>query len=265
MIYLYLLWPLIPEIPNLSRHKYRREYGKKGYFLLIRETMEIKPGLNISIVLSIDYRRETLDIKRSIIHDVNGDLLIIAQTDPLISRTHLNHEVYLTFLQNDYSQASRYGFPARIIEFLKDFKLSSQQEVQAVVLRRIGDLQPHNLRMFYRLEPPGNCGIDIFINGYKVNILDISIGGASISHAKIHPFKIDEEVKLMLVIDERAHQVNARVIRIWQSDDIRMLNSIGFASLQFLSLDGHLKNTLGCKIRDIERALRCKELDGGSF
>jgi hypothetical protein len=66
--------------------------------------------------------------------------------------------------------------------------------------------------MFYRLEPPGNCGIDIFVNGNKVNILDVSIGGASFSHNKVYPFRVNDEVKIILVVGERAYQTESRVV-----------------------------------------------------
>jgi hypothetical protein len=141
-----------------------------------------------------------------------GKKVIIAQTDPPISRTNINKEIFVTFLEKEQGKPVRYGFPARIVDFLKDFELASQQKVQAVVLLREGRLEPYNLRMFYRLEPPGNCGIDIFVNGNKVNILDVSIGGASFSHNKVYPFRVNDEVKIILVVGERAYQTESRVV-----------------------------------------------------
>jgi len=223
--------------------------------------MEIKPGLSVSIIINIDYRKEVVETKNSIVHDVLGEKIVIAQTDPPISRTYIDKEVYVTYLYKEGGKPTRYGFPARIIEFVKEYELTAQQKTQAVVLHRKGLREQYNLRMFYRLEPPSNCGIDIFVNGTRVSILDISIGGASFSHNKIYPFKTNQEASVILVIGERASQITSKVVRIWSPDDDRMKKSLEFVSIQFLDMNGHIKNELGRKIRDVERSLRSKEMD----
>ena len=223
--------------------------------------MEIKPGMTINIITNIDYRKEIVETKNSIVHDVVGNKIVIAQTDPPISRTKTNKEVYATYLEKEDGKPVRYGFPAKIAEFIKDYELASQEKTQAVVLLREGLREPYNLRMFYRLEPPSNCGIDIFVNGTKVSILDISIGGASFSHNKIYPFKVNEETKIILVIGERASQIESRVVRVWVPENEKVKKSLEFVSIQFLDMKGHIKNELGRKIRDVERDLRYKEID----
>jgi len=215
----------------------------------------------VNIIVSIDYRKEVVETKNSIVHDVLGKKVIIAQTDPPISRTHMNKEVFVTYLDRQEGRPARYGFRAKIADFIKDYELASGQRVQAVALARESALEPYNLRMFFRLEPPDNCGIDIFVNGQKMNILDISIGGASLSHNKTHHFKVDEEVKIILVVGERAYQTESRVVRIAEPEDERMKTSLEFVSIEFINLNGHIKNELGRKIRDVERELRQKEVD----
>lgn len=223
--------------------------------------MEIKPGLSVNIIINIDYRKEVVETKNSIVHDVLGEKIIIAQTDPPISRTYMDKEIYVTYLDKEGGKPIRYGFPARIIEFVKEYELAALQKTQAIVLLRKGLREEYNLRMFYRLEPPSNCGIDIFVNGTKVSILDVSIGGASFSHNKIYPFKTNQEVSVILVIGERASQIKSKVVRIWSPDDERMKKSLEFVSIQFLDMNGYIKNELGRKIRDVERSLRSKEID----
>jgi len=41
--------------------------------------MNIRPGLNINIIVNIDHMRETVDAGNSIIHEVAGDRMIVAQ------------------------------------------------------------------------------------------------------------------------------------------------------------------------------------------
>ena len=129
------------------------------------------------------------------------------------------------------------------------------------MLLREGIREPYNLRMFYRLEPPGNCGIDIFVNGNKVSILDISICGASFSHNRIYPFKAKEEIKIILVIGQGASQIESKVVRVWAPENEKVKKSLEFVSIQFLDMNGHIKNELGRKIRDVERDLRYKEFE----
>jgi hypothetical protein len=223
--------------------------------------MEIKPGMTVNLIINIDYRREIVETKNSIVHDVTGERIVIAQTDPPISRTNINKEVFATYLEKEAGRPARYGFPAKIAEFIKDYELASKQKTQAVVLLREGLREAYNLRMFYRLEPPSNCGIDIFVNGNKVSILDISIGGASFSHNKIHSFKENEDTKIILVIGERASQIESKVLRVWEPENEKVKKTLEFVSIQFLDMNGHIKNELGRKIRDIERELRYKETE----
>ena len=222
--------------------------------------MNLRPGLTVNIIVNIDYRKEIVETKNSIVHEIDGKRVIIAQPDPPISRTNMGKEVYVTYLHKEEGRPVRQGFAARIVDFVKDYTLASDKTAQAVVLLRVGKTEPYNLRMFYRLEPPSNCGLDIFVNGNKVSILDVSIGGASFSHGKVYPFKVNEEVKIILVIGDRASQVDARVVRIWEPESEKMKKSLELVSIQFLELDGHIKNELGRKIRDVERELRYKEV-----
>ena len=98
--------------------------------------------------------RETVDVGNSTVHEMVGERMIVAQTDPPISRTHLGKELFVTFIDRSAGQPRRFGFPAIVVEFLKEFELSSSLKVQALVLRRAGGFEEYNLRMFYRLEPP---------------------------------------------------------------------------------------------------------------
>ncbi|HNT43633.1 MAG TPA: PilZ domain-containing protein [Syntrophorhabdaceae bacterium] len=223
--------------------------------------MNIRPGLNINIIINIDHMRETVDVGNSIIHEMAGDRMIVAQTDPPVSRTHLGKELFVTFLDRSGGEPHRFGFPAIVLEFLKEFELSaSLKKVQALVLRKAGDFEEYNLRMFYRLEPPSDCGIRIAVDGKGVNLIDISIGGAKFSHEKVFPFEIGEPVRLSLYVDEVAYPVEAKVLRVWEPENERIRKTVALASVQFTDMEAYLKNVLARKIRDVEREMRYKEL-----
>lgn len=222
--------------------------------------MDIKPGMNINMIVSIDHLREIVDVKNSTIHDVEGKRMIVAQTDPPISRTNLDKEMFVTFMEKGPAGPSRYGFFARIVDFVKDYELKSSQKVQAIIMKKTGEVEEYNLRMFYRLEPPSDCGIVISMEGRKVNLIDISIGGAKFSHEKIHPFQPNETVKMMIEVAGNKTGIEAMVLRVWEPENEKIRKTIAFASVQFIEIDAQLKNTLARKIRDIERDMRYREV-----
>lgn len=222
--------------------------------------MDIRPGLNINIIVSIDHMREVVDVKNSMVHDVEGKRIIAAQTDPPISRTNLGKELFVTFLEKGRSGPARYGFIAKVVDFVKDYELKSSQKVQAVIMQQTGDIEEYNLRMFYRLEPPSECGIEISMEGRRVHLLDISIGGAKFSHEKIHPFQPNETVKMLIDVAGNKTQIEAMVLRVWEPESEKMRKTLAYASVQFLDIDAQLKNTLARKIRDIERDMRYNEV-----
>ncbi|MBS1238596.1 MAG: putative cytosolic protein [Deltaproteobacteria bacterium] len=221
--------------------------------------MKIKPGQTVNVIIKIDYQKEIVEIKDSVVLDVIDNKTIIAQTKPHISKENLNKEVYVTYLEKKDGKPVRYGFPATIIEFIKDSKPASKNKTQAIVLLRKGPWEQYNLRMFYRHEPPRNCGIDIFVCGNRVSILDISIDGVSFSHNNVPPIKVNEEIKTILVIGDKATQVKAKVVRVGQAENEMVKKKIKFISTRFLDIDGQTKKELGKKIWDIERVLHYKE------
>ena len=223
--------------------------------------MKIKPGVTVSIIVSIDYQKEIVEIKNSIVHDVKGKRIVVAQTDPHISKTNINKEVYVTYLEKSEGKSVRYGFPAKIIELIKDFEIASQKKTQAIVLLQGGLREPYNLRMFYRHEPPSNSGIDIFVNGNKVSILDVSIDGASFSHNNICSLSTNEEVDIILVIGEKASQIGAKVVRIWKPENEKVKKDLEFVSIRFININGQTKKELGKKIWDNERARHHKKIN----
>jgi hypothetical protein len=223
--------------------------------------MNIRPGLNINIIVNIDHMRETVDVGNSIIHEVAGDRMIVAQTDPPISRTRMGKELFVTFLDRSGGKVRRFGFPAIVVEFIKEFELSSSLKVRALTLRKAGDFEEYNLRMFYRLEPPTDCGIRITVEGKGVSIIDISIGGVKFSHEKIHPFEINETVKLTVSVEDVPYVVEAKVLRVWEPENERIRKTVALASVQFIDVEARLKNVLAQKIRDIEREMRYKEVN----
>ncbi len=218
--------------------------------------MNIKPGMHIAITVDMDPLRETIDIKNSIVHDIVDRKIVAAQTDPPLLKSYLNRTIYITYLEKEAGKPVRYGFPAKVLEFIKDYRLTSSEMTQAIVLIQEAETEQYNLRMFYRLEPPSNGGLDIYVGGEKVSIIDISIGGANFSHSRSWPLQTNETVKIVLGIDGKETKIDAQVLRIREPESDRLKKSLELVSVYFLNMPGSTKNALSRKIRDIERAMR---------
>ena len=215
----------------------------------------LKPGTDVSVVVSIDHIREAVDVRRSIIHDVTGRAVIMAQTDPPISRLRTGKDLYVTFVDRLSSRGVRYGFTAVVEEFLSDYLLSSGKKARAIRMRRVSGLEEYNVRMFYRLEPPGDCGLEMFLNGLRVNILDISLGGAKISHNSSIRLPIGIQTTAEIDIDGKQHRVDAIVLRAWEPEDARLRGSISYAAIHFPGIDARFRTVLARKIADVERSV----------
>jgi hypothetical protein len=212
--------------------------------------------MHIAITVDMDPLRETIDIKNSIVHDIVDRKIVAAQTDPPLLKSYLNRTIYITYLEKEAGKPVRYGFPAKVLEFIKDYRLTSSEMTQAIVLIQEAETEQYNLRMFYRLEPPSNSGLDIYIGGEKVSIIDISIGGANFSHSRSGPLQTNETVKIVLGIDGTETKIDARVLRVREPESDRLKKSLELVSVYFLNMPGSTKNALSRKIRDIERAMR---------
>jgi len=218
--------------------------------------LNIKPGKHIAITVDMDPLRETIDVKSSTVHDIVDGKIIAAQTDPPLLKSYLNKSIYITYLEKEAGKPVRYGFPATVLEFIKDYRLTSSEVAPAIALMQEAEIEQCNLRMFYRLEPPSNSGLDIYIGGEKVSIIDISIGGANFSHSRSSPFHANETVKLVLSIGGAETKIDAQVLRVREPENDRLKKSIELVSVYFINMPGSTKNALSRKIRDIERAMR---------
>ena len=138
--------------------------------------------------------------------------------------------------------------------FVRDYELSSSGRVQALALRAAGDADEYNLRMFFRLEPPGSCGLRISIHGKPVNLIDVSIGGARFSYERSYSLNTGDDVVLTILMDTAAYAVNGRILRVWEPENDRIRKSIAMASVQFIDMKAQVKNDLARKIRDMRES-----------
>ena len=211
---------------------------------------DMSPGLTIRIVTGIDVPREIIFVKASTVYEVKGQTAILAQTDPPLVTSTLRKDIIVTYLVKRNEAMARYGFPARIVEFI-DYTLSSGELVKALMVERTGEERPFDVRMFYRVAPTGHCDVSMTIHGTPIHVLDISLGGARVSHDKSLDLQSNAVVNASIEMNGRAYSFGARVLRTWdgESEDFKLR----FASMQFTNMDETLQYALSQKIHGIER------------
>ena len=148
----------------------------------------------------------------------------------------------------------RYGFPVRIVESI-DYTLSSGKLVKALVTEKTGEERPFDVRMFYRVAPTGHCDVSMTIHGTPIHVLDISLGGAKVSHDKSLELQSNAVVYASIEMNGRYYSFGARVLRTWEGEDFKLR----FASMEFTNMDKRLQYVLSQKIRGIERESLPKE------
>jgi hypothetical protein len=225
----------------------------------------LEPGLSISLVVDTNVIREINDIRTSTLHDIIGKKLIIAQPDPALSAIRLNKTITISFLKVEGGKPVRYGFRARIVEFIKEYQLSSSQKAPAIVFQQQTIPEHYNLRMFYRIQPPSNSGFQISIYDQPMVIINISIGGALISATRSQylefKFEIDQTIKVTLTLDEQHFNLKAQIKRISYPDNQRWSRDLVFLALQFEDRTLELDRIFGGKILDVQRELHSKGLE----
>jgi hypothetical protein len=214
--------------------------------------MDIRPGQNVRIVTDVDLDKERITVKGSIVYDVQGTTILLAQTDPPVLKSMLGKEIAVTYLTTEKGKTVRDGFPGKITEFV-DYTLSSGTPVKALKVEPTGEPKRYNVRMFYRVSPTGRSGIAMSIHGSPVNLLDLSLGGAKISYDPSLKLHEDTMAKTSLAMNEKIYDLEARILRTWDGASEGFDHGLMFAAIEFQVVTKAFEQVLSQKIRDIER------------
>ncbi|NPV05348.1 MAG: PilZ domain-containing protein [Syntrophaceae bacterium] len=215
--------------------------------------MNIGPGSNVEIILELDELKEKIDVRRAIVHDVEGDRYILSQTSPPVRLSDVGKDARVTRLARKGDQLYRWGFSGTFEEILRDYPLNSSKTVQALVIRRTSGFETCNLRMHYRVRPGSEWSTRIAVDSQAVNLIDISIGGALFSHGIGRPFEHNRNVEVTYTgSDGTRHAIPAVVRRVWTPQDARC-NGIEFVAVRFTNLKKELERELAREIIELQR------------
>lgn len=215
----------------------------------------IRPGSHIDFFYYSDYEKESIHVLRSNVYDVMGKKMIIAQSSPSVLRSSIKKQIVVTYLVKQDDKPARFGFPATIDDLIYDYQISSGEKVAAILIVQEGGPRSFDARFHYRLKVPYSSDLMLSIRGEKVNLLDISLGGAMISGTTVSRFTLDERIKVTVDFDGQSHNLAAEVLRIWSPRPETGHKELQLAALRFLNPPAMFEDALGKKIFSIERQL----------
>jgi len=216
--------------------------------------MSIGPGASVQLVVGIDLRTERIDVRDSTVFDVDGEGLVLAQTQPAIKDSTLRTEITVTYLAEEKDRPVRYGFPAVIAGFAGYDDLMVGRKMGAVAVRKRGDPIPYDLRRYYRAMPTSRSDLTMSIHATRVNVIDISLGGVRFTyHADGLELCANTVVEVRLDIGGIIRRIDATILRTWKGKEKGVQENLSFAAAEFVNLTRIFDQELSLKIREIER------------
>ncbi len=217
---------------------------------------ELKVGTRIDIVFENEINKSNAHYMKALVYDYESSNIIISQTSPPLSRHFLNRRILVTFLANTEKRVLRFGFSARLIDLLNNYEISSNNSVEALVLKQYDTPGQVDFRMHFRVRPPSQSNISLFIKDEKVNLIDISMGGAKFAYPKSNLLLHGDTLNCKLVIDSAAVDLKARVRNIiTPQSSLPAKETIQYIGVEFEYENKQFGAVLGRAIIDIERQM----------
>jgi hypothetical protein len=215
----------------------------------------LKIGTRVDIVFESEINKSNAHYMKALVYDYEKNKIIISQTSPALSRQFLDRRIMVTFLANEEKRVLRYGFPARLIDLLTDYQIASDKKVEALVLKQYDDPELLDFRMNFRVKPPSQSDVNLFFREEKVNLIDISLGGAKFAHSQTYLFRNGDTAKFKLIIGSAVFNLEARVRNISLPQDRNTNKNFQYVSVEFEHDDRQREAALGRAIIGIERQL----------
>jgi hypothetical protein len=216
---------------------------------------EVRAGLTLDIIFENELNRPKAHYMKAVIYDCEKNFIIVSQTSPALSALFIGRRLLMTFLVRRDNRIFRMGFPAELINIIPDYEISSGNTVDALRCRKTGDPEPMDFRMTFRVKPPSNTDVCLFVEEQKVSLLDISIGGAKFTYPRRHVFRAGDKMIFKLIIGREMFNVDAVIRSVRHADDSAANKLLQYVSVEFRYSDRAVEASLGKAIMNIERSL----------
>jgi hypothetical protein len=216
--------------------------------------MGVVPGHSVRIVVGTGHRKGDILVADSMVYEVSGDTLVLAQTAPPIDSLVCGGEITVTYLAEGKDGPARYGFPAAITAYLDDYQPVPGRRVQALLVTRKADPVSYNVRTCYRVVPTPMSRLDLYVRDEKATIANISLGGVRFGYDRSIPLEAGVPVKLCFDVAGEEYTVDATVLRTSYGK-----GRLRFAVAEFKRATGRFEQALARGIYAIERTARRKK------
>ncbi len=198
------------------------------------------PQRQIDLIVSVDFIREKIDVRATVIYDVNEPQkrIAIAQTSPPILKSMVGREVEATMLikQGRDETRKRVGYQTKILDFMPEYKLREGAPEQALAIGfPAKPLRDTSVRLHYRVYPSKAHEISVTVNGEsnQVNLLDLSLGGLLVSYGGRNEYRPGQRLSLVLTIQNTAIPIIGEAIRIFDREGSKLL----FVGIKFTEIE----------------------------
>lgn len=219
------------------------------------KTPDLKVGARVTIVFENEIDKRNTHYMKALVYDYENDNIIISQTTPALNRHFLNRRVRVTFLVQVEKRFVRFGFRAQLVDLITDYEISSNRYVDALILKQYETPEQMDFRMHFRIKPPLQSRINLFFQEEKINLIDISLGGAQFTCPQSYSFLRGDKINIKLTIDDKEFDLVARVRNIFIPYEYLVHQSIQYVRVGFEYNNMQLETSLGRAIMEMERKL----------
>jgi len=207
--------------------------------------------MNVDCVVEAREHERVLDVRKSLVYDLDDKVMIISQTTPLILPSLKGRRIDVTYVI--HKENIRMGLSGKISRIVNDYQCSSSEKVGAVFLSDLSEEMHHNLRFAFRVRPPKTYKL-ILYNSQKetLGIMDISAIGVRFSHDMTCEYKVGQEMKMYLGHEQAFYELKGRVVRR-ELGSGEEHNKIEYVAVQFLDIGYRIEEEVHRIIRNIER------------
>lgn len=209
----------------------------------------------LDIVFVNELNQPNAHYMKAVVYDYDQNVITMSQTTPALTTRFLNRRILITFLVHIQNRVLRFGFPAQLVDLVADYTMSVGHTVEALLAKKSGDPEPTDFRMYFRVKPPSNTDLCLFMEEQKVSLLDISIGGARFIYPKRYFFRPGELITFKLIIGLASFNVDTIVRSVDEPDASATQKNLQYVSVQFRYDDKAMEASLGRAIMEIERSL----------
>lgn len=216
---------------------------------------DFKVGTRVDIIFENERMKHKAHFMKALVYDIEENKIIISQTSPALNRYFLDRPVMVSFLARIENRNLRFGFPSRLIDLVGNYEISSGQNVEALVLPPYKEAELVDFRMYFRVTPRRQSDISLIYKEEKVNLIDISLGGARFTCPLKYSLRSGDKIKFKLLIGQNVFNLDTRVCNVWIPYDVSANRNLQYVSVEFEYNDKQLDTLLGRAILEIERRL----------